>query len=212
MTGQSRTSYLQNASVSHSIRPMRRWILGVATVCVASNVFAQSAPKPALTVRAYRVNQPMRIDGKLDGELQVTGDAIIGNLDDDGYLVASVDEIASMGPWPVDKVEAALTLIQTFDPIGVAARDLQECLSLQLRHLHLEGTPTERIVAEHLRLLQNHQVPEIARKLGRARNSINQKINQSPHFTRGVLPMWVFDKNIQISVDPILGHHCPQAS
>mgnify|MGYP006198011243 CR=1 FL=1 len=52
------------------------------------------------------------------------------------------------------------------DPIGVAARDLQECLTLQIKHLRLEGTPTERIVSEHLRLLQNHQVPEIARKLG----------------------------------------------
>src|SRR4029450_232015 len=51
------------------------------------------------------------------------GDAIIGNLDDDGYLVASVDEIASMGPWPVEKVEEALRLIQSFDPIRVAAPD-----------------------------------------------------------------------------------------
>ncbi len=94
------------------------------------------------------------------------GEAIIGNLNDDGYLVASVDEIASMGPWPVDDVEAALRLIQGFDPIGVAARDLQECLSLQIKYLHLEGTPTEKIVSEHLRLLHNHQMPELARKLG----------------------------------------------
>ena len=63
------------------------------------------------------------------------GSAIIGNLDDDGYLVASFDELAAMGPWPVDDVERALRLVQSFDPIGVAARDLQECLLLQLRHL-----------------------------------------------------------------------------
>ena len=94
------------------------------------------------------------------------GEAIIGNLDDDGYLVASVDEIASMGPWPVNDVETALRLIQGFDPIGVAARDLQECLSLQITHLRLEGTPTEKIVSEHLRLLHNHQMPDLARKLG----------------------------------------------
>src|SRR5215475_5107388 len=94
------------------------------------------------------------------------GSAIIGNLDDDGYLVASVEEIAAMGEWPVAEVERALQHVQTFDPIGVAARDLQECLWLQIRHLGLEGTPSEKIVTEHLRLLQNHQVPEIARKLG----------------------------------------------
>jgi RNA polymerase sigma-54 factor len=94
------------------------------------------------------------------------GTAIIGNLDDDGYLVASVDEIASMGQWKVTDVERALAFVQTFDPIGVAARDLQECLVLQLRHLGLGGTITEKIVTDHLKLLQNHQVPEIARRLG----------------------------------------------
>ena len=101
-----------------------------------------------------------------DEKLKEIGGAIIGNLDDDGYLVASVEEIAAMADWPVGEVEKALQHIQTFDPIGVAARDLQECLWLQIRHLGLEGTPTEKIVTEHLRLLQNHQVPEIARKLG----------------------------------------------
>jgi RNA polymerase sigma-54 factor len=101
-----------------------------------------------------------------DEDVKEIGGAIIGNLDDDGYLVASVEEIAAMGEWPVAEVEKALQHVQTFDPIGVAARDLQECLWLQIRHLGLEGTPSEKIVTEHLRLLQNHQVPEIARKLG----------------------------------------------
>ena len=101
-----------------------------------------------------------------DERLKEIGRAIIGNLDDDGYLVASVDEIAAMGDWPQVEVEKALQHLQTFDPIGVCARDLQECLWLQIKHLGLEGTPTEKIVTEHLRLLQNHQVPEIARKLG----------------------------------------------
>jgi RNA polymerase sigma-54 factor len=101
-----------------------------------------------------------------DEGVKEIGKAIVGNLDDDGYLVASVEEIAQMGEWPVAEVEKALQHVQTFDPIGVAARDLQECLWLQIRHLGLEGEPSEKIVTEHLRLLQNHQVPEIARKLG----------------------------------------------
>ncbi|HXG54743.1 MAG TPA: RNA polymerase factor sigma-54 [Vicinamibacterales bacterium] len=101
-----------------------------------------------------------------DEKLIEIGSAIIGNLDDDGYLVASAEEIAAMGDWPVGEVEKALQHLQTFDPIGVCARDLQECLWLQIRHLGLEGTATEKIITEHLRLLQNHQVPEIARRLG----------------------------------------------
>src|ERR671912_324262 len=111
-----------------------------------------------------------------DEELKEIGAAIIGNLDDDGYLVASVEEIAAMGDWPVATVERALQHVQTFDPIGVAARDLQECLWLQLRHLGLEGTATEKIVTEHLRLLQNHQVPEIARKLGVAIEDLREHV------------------------------------
>src|SRR6187200_1210624 len=108
----------------------------------------------------------LQMQGGEHESLREIGRAIIGNLDDDGYLVASVEEVAAMGEWPVTDVERALQHIQTFDPIGVAARDLQECLWLQIRHIGLEGTPSEKIVTEHLRLLQNHQVPEIARKLG----------------------------------------------
>ncbi len=111
-----------------------------------------------------------------DAVERAIGIAIIGNLDDDGYLVASVSEIAHMGPWPVERVEDTLRLVQTFDPTGVAARDLQESLTLQLRQLGLDDTPTERIVAEHLRLLQNRQIPELARKMGMSIDDLGQHI------------------------------------
>jgi RNA polymerase sigma-54 factor len=111
-----------------------------------------------------------------DEQFREIGTAIIGNLDDDGYLVASVEEIAAMGDWPVGDVERALQHVQSFDPIGVAARDLQECLWLQIRQLGLIGTPTEKIVTEHLRLLQNHQVPEIARRLAMTIEDLKEHI------------------------------------
>src|ERR1044072_3809045 len=76
--------------------------------------------------------------------LRAIGEAIIGNLDDDGYLVATVDELSSMGPWSTEDVEQALKLVQSLDPIGVAARDLQESLLLQLRHIKLTGAPEEQ--------------------------------------------------------------------
>src|SRR5688500_5977349 len=105
------------------------------------------------------------------------GEAIIGNLDDDGYLVATVEELSQMGPWPVEKVESTLSLVQELDPIGVAARDLQECLLLQLRHQGLAGSQAELIVSQHLRLLQNHQVPELARKVGVTIEDLKQHID-----------------------------------
>src|SRR5204862_199820 len=83
-----------------------------------------------------------------DPLIREIGSAIIGNLDDDGYLVASFEELASMGSWNVGDVERALKTVQGFDPVGVAARDLQECLLLQLRHLGMAGSITEKIVTE----------------------------------------------------------------
>ncbi len=116
-----------------------------------------------------------------DSTLREMGEAIIGNLNDDGYLVASLDELAAMGPWQIEQVEHALRLLQGFDPVGVAARDLQECMMLQLRHLGLEGTPAERIVTEHLRALQNHQIPEISRKLGISIEDLKEHVEVIRH-------------------------------
>ncbi len=116
-----------------------------------------------------------------DGTLRDIGTAIIGNLNDDGYLVASLDELCAMGPWSIDEVEAGLAMVQGFDPVGVAARDLQECLVLQLRHVGLDGSPAETIVTEYLRLLQNHQVPEIAKRMGVTIDELKEHIEVVRH-------------------------------
>ena len=114
--------------------------------------------------------------GHDDPLVREIGSAIIGNLNDDGYLGATVDEIAAMGQWSQGEVERVLTVIHTFDPIGVAARDLQECLLLQIKHLGLSNTDIETIVREHLKLLQNHQGLEIARRLGVSIDELKQQI------------------------------------
>ena len=104
--------------------------------------------------------------GNDDPLLRDIGSAIVGNLNDDGYLAASVEEIARMGAWDTEDVERVLKVVQGFDPVGVAAREPQECLLLQIAHLGLSGSATETIVREHLKLLQNQQGQEIARRLG----------------------------------------------
>ncbi len=101
-----------------------------------------------------------------DPLVRAIGSAIIGNLNHDGYLAASVEEVAAMGQWNTADVERVLGVVQGFDPVGVAARGLQECLLLQIAHLGLNGTASETIVREHLKLLQNQQGQEIARRLG----------------------------------------------
>jgi RNA polymerase sigma-54 factor len=116
-----------------------------------------------------------------DETLKEIGAAIIGNIDDDGILVASLDEIAALGNWDVSLVEKALEHVQTFDPIGVGARDLQECLLLQVRHLGLGGTPVEALVRDHLRSLQNQKIPELARQLGLEVEEIKAHIELIKH-------------------------------
>lgn len=100
-------------------------------------------------------------------EVREAGHSIIGNLNEDGYLTASLEEIATTGDHPPESVERALALIQEFDPLGVAARDLRECLLLQLRTLVPENTLAAKIVSDHLKQLENKQYREIARALDR---------------------------------------------
>src|SRR5215471_1172237 len=59
-------------------------------------------------------------------------EALIGNIDDYGYLKATLEELSASSNVPIDKIAEALRVIQTFDPAGVGARDLRECLMLQL--------------------------------------------------------------------------------
>lgn len=109
------------------------------------------------------------------------GRAIIGNLNEDGYLKASLEEIRRMGDFPVQEVEATLDLIQAFDPVGVASRDLVECLCVQLKHLGQAGTPAETIVRCHLDKLQNRRYRELAEALGLSMDDLQAEIEIVQH-------------------------------
>jgi len=94
-------------------------------------------------------------------------ETIIGNLDENGYLTATLEEIAQAGNYSMEDVEEALTMVQEFDPPGVAARDLRECLLMQLKVLDPQNTLAQQIISDQLKLLQNNQLKEIARALNR---------------------------------------------
>ena len=121
-----------------------------------------------------------------DERVREIGTTIVGNLDDDGYLDASIEEIAAMGDWSESEVEQALSIVQTLDPVGIAARDLRECLLLQLAHLALDETAadadkphlevTTAIVRDHFGLLERHRVPELARCLSISSDEVNQHL------------------------------------
>ena len=91
---------------------------------------------------------------------------ILGNLDDKGYLRSSIEEIVRQSGVSESIVESALTKVQVLDPPGVAARDLRECLLLQLTSLGLDDPLVHRLVDEHLAALQKRDFRAIARALG----------------------------------------------
>ncbi|RZB36372.1 MAG: RNA polymerase sigma-54 factor [Desulfobacteraceae bacterium Eth-SRB2] len=93
------------------------------------------------------------------------GSIIAGNLNRDGYLDASVEDIVRMSGMYPEKVEEILLLMQTFDPIGVCARDLGECLLIQARHFDLDATLVTQIIKQHLNHLENKNYRAIAKSL-----------------------------------------------
>ncbi|SKA11969.1 RNA polymerase, sigma 54 subunit, RpoN/SigL [Carboxydocella sporoproducens DSM 16521] len=99
------------------------------------------------------------------GEKEI-GEFIIGNLDDNGYLTCSTEEIARSLQVPVEKVEKVLRTIQTFDPAGVAARNLQECLLLQVEALGWNEPLLPALIQHHLTALGEGKGPKVARALG----------------------------------------------
>ncbi|MBW1740188.1 MAG: RNA polymerase factor sigma-54 [Deltaproteobacteria bacterium] len=94
------------------------------------------------------------------------GSAIIGNLNKDGYLQATVDEIATLTGEDATEVEKVLSKMQSFDPLGVCARDLKECLLIQARQLGLEDSIVVPIIQNHLKHLENKNYKMISRALG----------------------------------------------
>ena len=94
-------------------------------------------------------------------------DSIIGNLDENGYLTASTEELLQDGKYTQDDLEDAIAVVQDFDPIGVGARDLRECLLLQLKAFDPQNALAQQIVSEHLKQVQSNQLKEIARAVNR---------------------------------------------
>ncbi|MGD8985096.1 MAG: RNA polymerase factor sigma-54 [Desulfobacteraceae bacterium] len=93
------------------------------------------------------------------------GRHIIGNLDGNGYLQTSVEDLSESTGYTQEQVIEALSFMQKFDPVGVAARDLKECLLIQARFRNLQGTVIEEILLEHMDKLENKKYDQIAKSL-----------------------------------------------
>jgi RNA polymerase sigma-54 factor len=106
---------------------------------------------------------------------------IIGNLDEDGYLLLNMEELRELTSASEADADAALRLVQSFDPVGVAARDLRECLLLQLQAHDMQESLAWKVVSEHLALLENHKFKELAARTGSSFEEVLQAVDLIKH-------------------------------
>lgn len=94
------------------------------------------------------------------------GGLIVGNLSDDGYLIASLEDLAKEAEVEFEDAEEVLKIIQNFDPVGVASRNLQECLALQAKFMNPRQPLVEKMIESHLPELERKNYPAISKALG----------------------------------------------
>jgi RNA polymerase sigma-54 factor len=102
---------------------------------------------------------------RISPDEEAVGLYIIGNLDENGYLALPLEEVCRVTGCTSESAEALLKRIQFFDPVGVAARDLRECLLAQLENLNLKDSLAARIVADYLGHLESKRYEKLAREL-----------------------------------------------
>ncbi|HEY5133251.1 MAG TPA: RNA polymerase factor sigma-54 [Candidatus Krumholzibacteriaceae bacterium] len=128
--------------------------------------FVERVPVAKQSFSEYLMSQ-LRLITKDEMQLSI-GAYIIGSLDDSGYLTAALDEIARAMPIPEDRigeVENVLKIIQTFDPVGVGARDLRECLLIQLEAKGMGDSLAARIVRDHFDEFKQRKYLDLSKAL-----------------------------------------------
>src|SRR6266850_121625 len=102
----------------------------------------------------------------IEGNVCDAAISVIGNLDADGRLNATNEEIAAMGGWSEDVVESARLAVMHLDPIGCGARDVRECLLVQLEVKGESDRLASVLISEHFTDLQQHKLPHLAKQIG----------------------------------------------
>jgi RNA polymerase sigma-54 factor len=143
----------------------------------------------------------------LSDDIRAGAEAIIGNLDEDGYLTVSLEEIAEVEEIKLPEVEEALKSVQSLDPAGVGARDLRECLLLQLESLNGRGGVAWQIVSNHLKLIESRDRRELCRVLGRPAEHVEialrviRRLNPQPGLRFSSAGARVIEPDVYISKD-----------
>ncbi len=122
----------------------------------------------------------LRLSALEGADLEI-GEFLIGSLDEDGYLTDTVERIAEDLEAGVEDVERILKILQTFDPPGVFARDVPECLLLQLEDQGRKTPLVETVLKEHFDLFQKKRFRDIARAVGAEENQVQDLLKVIRH-------------------------------
>jgi RNA polymerase sigma-54 factor len=117
----------------------------------------------------------------LSEEVRDAADGVVGNLDENGYLLSSPEEMAAEGGNTLEDVKEAIRVVQTLDPAGVAASDLRECLLLQLESRGAKDGVAWQIVHDHLKMVETRQPKELVRLLHRPMEHIQIALDVIKH-------------------------------
>jgi RNA polymerase sigma-54 factor len=137
----------------------------------------------------------------LDDRQREIGIQIIGNLDDDGYLKISIEDLSQITAFPHEEILEILRSIQTFDPVGVAARDMQECLLIQARFANMGGTVVEKIIRHHMDNLEHKRYDRIARSLSLSMEEVLSAVSTITNLEPKPGRLYNNDNTVYISPD-----------
>ena len=161
--------------------------------------FEEYLPSPARTRSEHEsledkpsfetfLSNPVTLQDHLNWQLNLTelrpeiyriAQFIVGNVNTDGYACVTDEEICAQLMVSPENVEEAFRTVQSFDPGGVAARDLGECLLIQLEGLKLEEGLAGELLRDHLTELQSQNILELARRVGRQVEEVEKALESS---------------------------------
>src|SRR5438552_177923 len=101
-----------------------------------------------------------------DSEVCDAAESVIGNLDGDGRLKATNEEIAGQGGWSEETVEKARAIVRRLEPVGCGARDVRDCLLVQLEVRGETERLATQLIRDHLEALQQHKLPHLSKQIG----------------------------------------------
>ncbi len=131
--------------------------------------------KSDTTLTEYLIEQLRLLD--LSARDLEIGEYLIGNLNDSGLLDVPLLDLALESSVPFDEAERVLKVVQTLEPTGVGARDLRECLLLQLDALHLRDTLAYRLISEHWRDVKLRRIASIRKKIRASEQEVGDALN-----------------------------------